>query len=64
LFRELWSNDDARKSRVAAGLMKDAPSWLGRGVMDLGLGPEAFEIQPWTAGLPQTVEEAGSAARG
>jgi alkylation response protein AidB-like acyl-CoA dehydrogenase len=43
LFADLWSNDDARKNRLAASVMKDGHRLLDDGVVDLGRGPDAFQ---------------------
>jgi alkylation response protein AidB-like acyl-CoA dehydrogenase len=50
LFRDLWSNEDARLNAVAARVMQGTHAWLEEGRMDLGLGPEAFETRFLTAG--------------
>jgi len=42
LFADLWSNDDARKNRVAASVMKGDHRLLADGLVDLGRGPDAF----------------------
>jgi hypothetical protein len=43
LFADLWSNEDARKNRLASAVMKGDHRLLAEGVVDLGRGPEAFE---------------------
>jgi hypothetical protein len=43
LFDDLWSNDDARKNRLAASVMKGDHDLLTEGMVDLGRGPEAFQ---------------------
>jgi hypothetical protein len=43
LFAELWSNDDARKNRLAARVMKGDYQLLAEGTVDLGRTPEAFQ---------------------
>jgi alkylation response protein AidB-like acyl-CoA dehydrogenase len=43
LFTELWRNDDARKNRLAAGVMKDDHHLLADGLVDLGRGADAFQ---------------------
>ncbi len=45
LFRDLWSNEDAAKNRVAASVMQGAQAWLEQGAMDIGLTPEAFKTR-------------------
>jgi len=45
LFREVWSNDDAVKNRVAASVMNGRHAWLEEGVFDLGLTDEAFRTR-------------------
>ncbi|HEY8370895.1 MAG TPA: acyl-CoA dehydrogenase family protein [Thermodesulfobacteriota bacterium] len=47
LFRALWRNDDARKTRVAADVVAGLDRWLEAGAFDLGLSPEAFEAKPF-----------------
>jgi alkylation response protein AidB-like acyl-CoA dehydrogenase len=42
LFHDLWSNDDARKNRLAASVMKGEHRLLAEGALGLGLAPEAF----------------------
>jgi alkylation response protein AidB-like acyl-CoA dehydrogenase len=43
LFAQLWSNDDARKNRLAASVMKGDYHLLAEGTVDLGRGPETFQ---------------------
>jgi alkylation response protein AidB-like acyl-CoA dehydrogenase len=43
LFVDLWENDDARKNRLAASVMKGDHDLLAEGLVDLGRGPEAFQ---------------------
>ncbi|HJQ74470.1 MAG TPA: acyl-CoA dehydrogenase family protein [Gaiellaceae bacterium] len=45
LFRELWSNEDASRNRVASQVLGGDHAWLERGILDIGLGPEAFKTQ-------------------
>ncbi len=45
LFRELWSNDDAVKNKVAASVMGGKHAWLESGVMDMGLTDAAFQTR-------------------
>ena len=45
LFREVWSNDDTVKNRVAASVMNGQHAWLEAGVFDLGLTEEAFRTR-------------------
>ena len=45
LFRDLWSNDDAVKNRVAASIMAGRDAWLEGGVLDLGLDEQAFQTR-------------------
>ena len=45
LFRELWSNDDALKNKVAASVMGGKHAWLEAGVGDLGLTDAAFQTR-------------------
>jgi hypothetical protein len=49
LFRALWRNDDARLNRVAAGVLGGEHAWLERGILDIGLTPEAFKTQSLVA---------------
>jgi hypothetical protein len=46
VFAELWSNDDARKNRLAARVMKGDHQLLAEGMIDLGRSPEAFQPRP------------------
>jgi alkylation response protein AidB-like acyl-CoA dehydrogenase len=43
LFTDLWRNDDTRKNRLAAAVMKDDDGLLADGLVDLGRGPDAFQ---------------------
>jgi hypothetical protein len=43
LFADLWSNDDARKNRLTAGVMKGDHRLLADGVVDLGRDPDDFQ---------------------
>src|SRR5262245_11493603 len=43
LFADLWNNDDARKNRLAAGVMSGDHGLLGEGTVDLGRTPEHFQ---------------------
>jgi alkylation response protein AidB-like acyl-CoA dehydrogenase len=45
LFRALWSNDDALRNAVASQVLKGEHAWLERGILDIGLTPEAFKTQ-------------------
>jgi hypothetical protein len=45
LFRDLWSNEDGLKNRVAAQVMKDDHLWLAQGAMGVDFGPETFKTQ-------------------
>ena len=47
-FKALWSNDDNRKNRVAASVMKGEQEWLQAGIMGLGLTPEQFRTHAIT----------------
>ncbi len=49
LFRDLWSNEDARRNRVAAHVLGGEHAWLERGILDIGLGPDAFKTQSLVA---------------
>src|SRR5262245_13878315 len=44
LFADLWNNDDARKNRLAAGVMSGDHGLLGEGTVDLGRHPH--HLQP------------------
>jgi alkylation response protein AidB-like acyl-CoA dehydrogenase len=46
LFAQLWRNDDARKNRLAARVMKGDHQLLAEGMIDLGRSPEAFQPRP------------------
>ena len=59
LFRDLWSNEDAGKNRVAASVMQGEQVWLEAGAMDIGLTPEAFKTRSL---LAQRRESSGRAA--
>jgi len=48
LFRDLWSNEDARKNQLAASVMKGDQVWLEEGRLDLGFGPDAFKTRSIT----------------
>jgi Acyl-CoA dehydrogenase, C-terminal domain len=45
LFLDPWSNEDARKKRVAASVMGGEQVWLEQGAMDIGLTAEAFKTR-------------------
>jgi alkylation response protein AidB-like acyl-CoA dehydrogenase len=45
LFRDLWSNEDAGRNRVAASVMQGEQTWLEQGAMDIGLTAEAFKTR-------------------
>jgi alkylation response protein AidB-like acyl-CoA dehydrogenase len=57
LFQDLWSNDDARKNRLAAGVMKGDHDLLAGGTVDLGWGPEVFQPRRLGGGRPAGHEE-------
>jgi alkylation response protein AidB-like acyl-CoA dehydrogenase len=48
LFVDLWRNEDAQKNKVAASVMQGAHAWLAQGMLDIGLGPEAFKTHSIT----------------
>src|SRR5262245_16385645 len=54
-FAALWSNDDARKNRLAAGVMQGGHHLLAEGIVNLGRGPDAFQPRA----LPRTRRPAG-----
>jgi alkylation response protein AidB-like acyl-CoA dehydrogenase len=63
-FRDLWSNDDARKNQVAASVMKGEQQWLEQGAFGCGYTPESFRtraITDPTSGPPQ-LSSTGKAA--
>jgi alkylation response protein AidB-like acyl-CoA dehydrogenase len=64
LFRDLWANDDARKNKVAAGVMTGQQLWLGKGAMDLGLTAEAFKTRSITGSRNQPEESKPRVAAG
>jgi hypothetical protein len=45
LFGELWSNEDARLNRMAARVLAGEEAWLEKGILDIGLTPEAFKTR-------------------
>jgi hypothetical protein len=45
LFQDLWSNEDARKNRLAADFMQGTYGWLAEGAFDHGLSPEDFKTR-------------------
>jgi alkylation response protein AidB-like acyl-CoA dehydrogenase len=47
-FRDLWSNDDARKNKMAASVMKGEQEWLEKGAFDFGYTPESFRTHALT----------------
>jgi hypothetical protein len=48
LFRDLWHNEDARKTVLAAAVMKGDHAWLEEGTLDLGYDPESFKTRSFT----------------
>src|SRR5262249_40142644 len=42
LFRDLWSNEDALKNRIAASVIGGDYDWLTKGALALDLTPESF----------------------
>jgi hypothetical protein len=65
LVRELWSNDDALKNKVAASVMNGKHAWLESGVLDLGLTDAAFQTRSlveWKARLAAESPQHASAA--
>ena len=49
LFRALWSNEDARQNAVAGDFLRGEHAWLERGILDIGLTPDAFKTQSLVA---------------
>ncbi|HYR96951.1 MAG TPA: acyl-CoA dehydrogenase family protein [Candidatus Binatus sp.] len=49
LFRALWRNEDARQNAVAAEFLRGEHAWLERGILDIGLTPDAFKTQSLVA---------------
>jgi hypothetical protein len=45
LFADLWRNDDGRLNRVAARVLAGEEGWLERGILDIGLTPDAFKTR-------------------
>jgi alkylation response protein AidB-like acyl-CoA dehydrogenase len=45
LFADLWSNEDARLNRIASRVLAGEESWLEKGILDIGLTPEAFKTR-------------------
>jgi hypothetical protein len=62
LFRDLWSNEDASKNRVAASVMQGEQVWLEAGAMDIGLTPEAFKTRSLLAQRRESSERAAADA--
>ncbi len=48
LFQDLWRNDDAAKSRLAASVMQGEQTWLEQGRLDLGFEPDDFKTRSLT----------------
>jgi hypothetical protein len=48
LFQDLWRNDDAGKTRLAASVMQGEHTWLEEGRLDFGYGPDAFKTRSVT----------------
>jgi hypothetical protein len=49
LFQALWSNEDARRNAVASEFLRGEHAWLERGILDIGLTPDAFKTQSLVA---------------
>ncbi len=49
LFKDLWSNDDDVKNKIAATVMKGEQVWLEQGAIGLDLKPEDFKTRFMTA---------------
>jgi alkylation response protein AidB-like acyl-CoA dehydrogenase len=49
LFRDIWNNEDARRNAVASAVLSGDHAWLERGILDIGLTPEAFKTQSLVA---------------
>nr|ALV86490.1 acyl-CoA dehydrogenase [uncultured bacterium 20] len=45
LFQDLWSNDDGRKTELAAGVLNGDHALLAEEIVDLGLEPDAFRTR-------------------
>ena len=45
LFRDLWSNEDAKLNRIAGRVLAGEESWLEKGILDIGLTPDAFKTR-------------------
>jgi hypothetical protein len=58
LFRDLWSNEDARKNAVAQAVLQGEHDWLKRGALDLGWTPDAFRTKALTEIGREVAEEA------
>jgi hypothetical protein len=54
LFNDLWSNDDALKNRLTANVMQGQHTWLAKGTLPIGLGPEDFEARLFSEGHDAT----------
>ncbi len=45
IFKDLWSNDDDLKNKVAAKVMKGEEAWLEQGALSVGLPQEAYRTK-------------------
>lgn len=45
LFQDLWTNEDERKNRLAATVLKGEHQWLAEEIVDLGFEPDAFRTR-------------------
>jgi hypothetical protein len=48
-FRDLWHNEDARRNAVASHVLAGEHAWLERGILDIGLTPDAFKTRSLVA---------------
>ncbi|MCC6849036.1 MAG: acyl-CoA dehydrogenase family protein [Deltaproteobacteria bacterium] len=64
LFRELWSNDDAVKNKVAASVMGGKHAWLEAGVGEMGLTEAAFQTRSLVALRDRLAGDASAGAAG
>jgi alkylation response protein AidB-like acyl-CoA dehydrogenase len=62
IFKDLWSNDDALRGKIAAQVMAGEHVWLAKGVMELGLSPEDFKTRALTDAGREVAGEARRSA--
>lgn len=62
LFRQLWRNDDRRRSALARGVLAGDYAWLEEGAMGLGLSEDELRPPPVTGHTEPSAAPAGAAA--